>query len=78
MYAVPGPDSWQVSLNSELGKSGSEEPNYALDVAKVEVPGKPAPSESEQFTINFNNDPAGANMDFVWDKTIVSIPIALP
>ena len=77
MYAVTGSNSWQVSLNSELGKSGSEEPNYTLDVAKVEAPTKSAPSESEQFTINFSNDSAGVNMDFVWDNTMVSIPITL-
>lgn len=35
MYAVPNANTWQVSLNSELGKFGYEEPNYALDVLLI-------------------------------------------
>jgi hypothetical protein len=77
MYAVPGANSWQVSLNSELGAWGAMEPNYALDVVKLEVPVEAAPSETEQFTINFGIDATGANMDLVWDKTLVRIPISL-
>jgi len=75
MYAVPGKDSWQVGLNSELGQWGAMEPNYALDVLKVEVPAGSA-SETEQFTINFSADNDEVLMDFVWDTTKITIPIA--
>lgn len=77
MYAVPGASSWEVSLNSELGKWGAIAPDYSLDVLKVEVPVSTAPSETEQFTINFTRGGSGATMDFMWDKTLVSIPITL-
>ena len=77
MYAVPGASSWQVVLNSELGKWGAMEADHALDVLKVEVPVGTAPSETEQFTINFNSGASEATMEFVWDKTLVSIPIAV-
>lgn len=77
MYAVPGASSWQVVLNSELGKWGAMEADHALDVLKVDVPVETAPSETEQFTINFGSDASGAKMDLVWDKTLVSIPITL-
>jgi hypothetical protein len=74
MYAVPGASQWQVALNSELGKWGAMEPDYSKDVLKVEVPVKDAP-ETEQFTINFSSDSTAAYMDFVWDKTKVTVPL---
>jgi len=77
MYAVPGASSFQVSLNSEGGVSGLFEPDYSMDVLKVEVPVSTAPSETEQFTINFSSDSTGVKMDLVWDKTLVSVPISI-
>ncbi len=78
MYAVPGPASFQVSLNSEVGVYfANNEPNYSLDVLKVDVPVSIAPTETEQFTINFAGDSSGVNMDFVWDKVLIRIPIAV-
>lgn len=76
MYAVPDANSWQVSLNSEMGKFGFFEPNYDLDVAKVDVSVENLPSELEQFTIDFDSDSTGVSMGFKWDKTMVRIPIA--
>jgi len=75
MYAVPGATIWQVSLNSGLGSWGYTEPDYSKDAVKVEVPAAAAPEETEQFVINFSNDSNQANMDFVWDKTLVRVPI---
>ena len=78
MYAVPGATSFQISLNSELGVYfANNEPNYTLDVLKVDIPVSAAPSETEQFTINFNSDSSGVKMDFVWDKVLVSVPITI-
>ena len=76
MYAVPNATSWEITLNSELGKFGYFEPNYALDVVKVNALVEPSPVEVEQLTINFDNDSTGVIMDILWDKTIVRIPIA--
>jgi len=78
MYAVPGANSFQVSLNSELGVFlGVMEPDYTKDVLKVDVPVVQSPTETEQFTINFASDSTGVNMDFVWDKVIVRVPISV-
>ena len=79
MYAVPGATTFQVSLNSELGVFlGVTEPDYTLDVVKVEVPVTTTDNEVEQFVINFASDSVGVNMDFVWDKTQVRVPITQP
>lgn len=78
MYAIPGPTSFQISLNSEIGVYfANEEPNYSLDVIKVDVPVSAAPSETEKFVIQFSNASEGVNMDFVWDKTLVRVPITI-
>lgn len=75
MYAVPGPDSFQISLNSELGVTAAHnEPDYTKDIAKADVPVEKVP-ETEQFTIRFGNDNAGVNMDIIWDQTQVRVPI---
>lgn len=76
MYAVPGADSFQVSLNSEVGVFlAVNEPNYKLDVVKVDVPATTAP-ETDQFTISFAADSTGVKMNLLWDKTQVSVPIS--
>lgn len=76
MYAVPGATSFQVSLNSEVGVFfGLTQPDYSLDVVKVDVPTTSANNEVEQFTINFSSEGSGINMDFAWDKIVVRVPI---
>jgi hypothetical protein len=76
MYAIPTADSWQVVLNSELGKWGYSEPDYKLDVVKVSVPVQKATEEKEQFTIDLSNQASGLNLDLLWDNTKVTVPIA--
>lgn len=76
MYAVPGANSFQVSLNSELGVYFAiQEPDYTKDVIKVDVPVTEASNETEQFTITFGSDSTGVKMNLVWDKTQVTVPI---
>lgn len=78
MYAVPGADSFQISLNSEIGSfSAAGEPDYSKDVLKVDLPVSIAPTETEVFTISFMSDDSGINMDMVWDQTLVRVPISL-
>ena len=77
MYAVPGADSWQITLNSQLGTWGSDPPDHSMDVTTVDVPAGKAPSETEQFTINFGSIGPATTMDLVWDNTLVSVPITI-
>ena len=77
MHAVPNHDTWHITLNSELGKFGYSEPNYSKDVVTVDVPVEMAPSETEQFTISFDNDSSGVKMNFIWDKTLVRVPLMI-
>ena len=77
LYAVPQPEAWTLTLNSELGKFGYFEPNYAMDVGKLDVPVDTAPQETEQLTITFDPDSLGViTMNIDWDKTRVRVPIS--
>jgi len=76
IYAVPGASYWQIILNSELGKSGSETPDKNRDVVSVEVPYKEGASVVEQFTIEFRPGSAGVVMDLKWDRAEVAVEIA--
>lgn len=75
MYAVPGANTFQVSLNSESGISAAHnEPDYSKDVAKVDIPVQSV-AETEQLTISFSESSPEVNMDIKWDKTLVRVPI---
>jgi hypothetical protein len=78
MYAVPRAEAWTLTLNSELGKFGYFEPNYALDVCKLDVSVDTAPQETEQLSITFDPDSTGViTMNIAWDKTLVMVPISM-
>lgn len=75
IYAVPSELSWNISLNSELGKWGYDEPNYSMDVLKVDVPVETTPNVTEQFTISFSSDATEVKMNLIWDKIHLQAPI---
>lgn len=79
MYAVPGPQSFKITLNSELGVrfSAAMEPDHSLDVLTVDVPVQSLLTEAEVFTISFESDSLGVNMNMAWDKTLLQVPIGI-
>lgn len=77
MYAVPGADSWEISLNSELEVYfGVIEPNYEMDVVKVNVPVNSTNSVVEKFTISFEDTSSQTVMSLAWDMTLIQVPIS--
>jgi hypothetical protein len=78
MSAVPGPKSFKLNLNSELEVFfGVAEPDPELDVLSVDAPVTPQADETEMFTISFSSDSEAIMMNFVWDKTLFSVPITV-
>lgn len=76
MYAVPAAGTWQVILNSALGKNGSEMPDKTLDVVTISVPVTEATSPLEQFTIEFRPAATGVIMELKWDRVIAPVEIS--
>lgn len=51
MYAVPGPTSFDIILNTELGRWGVFEPDPTEDILRISTPVHRLDSPVEQFTI---------------------------
>ena len=78
MYAVPGSDSFEITLNSETDVFfGAAEPDYELDVVTIEVPVQKPTSAVETFTIGFSSTDNGANINFSWDQTMFQVPVTI-
>jgi len=75
MYAVPGADSFDIVLNSELGKWGAMEPDYSLDVLHTKVPVEKATSPVEQYTISTVEADGGINVVFEWSDIKFVVPV---
>lgn len=76
MYAVPGASTFEVSLNTETGVFfGVVEPDYNLDVAKVQAPVTKPATEVETFVISFSTTDTGVDLIFTWDQTRFTVPI---
>src|SRR6478609_437966 len=77
MYAVPGPETFEIILNSELGKWGAFEPNPELDLLHTKVPVQKTSSVVEQYTINLEPIENGVNVIFEWSDTRFVVPITI-
>jgi len=78
MYAVPGPETFQITLNSEVDVFfGAVEPDKDLDVLTIEVPMQKPAAPVETFTIGFSSTDKGANINFSWDQSMFQVPVAL-
>ncbi len=69
IYAVPGAEEFDIALNSELGKWGAFEPDYAKDVLHTQVPVQKTSSLVEQYTIGIAPVDNGFDLIFEWANT---------
>jgi len=80
IWTIPGQESWSVIFNSEYGQWGIGPDGQAnrdphRDVLSVEVHPVQSEREFEQFTISFEKVGEDLEMVFIWDKTLVAVPI---
>lgn len=75
MFAIPGPDAFEIGLNTELDKWGYSEPNYDLDILRTKVPVEKTNSPVEQYTISLAPRGEGIDMIFEWSDTRFTVPI---
>jgi hypothetical protein len=79
MYAVPGADSFKLTLNSDTGGFFAfSEPDYELNIFSIDAPVTRQSQVTEQFTINIENEGSGARIDFSWDDLRFSVPVTVP
>ncbi|HLT75424.1 MAG TPA: DUF2911 domain-containing protein [Ohtaekwangia sp.] len=75
MYAVPGPEEFEIALNSQLGQWGAFEPDYELDILKTRVPVAETSSHVEQFTISLPVVDSGIDIVFEFGETRFVVPV---
>jgi hypothetical protein len=80
LYTIPGATEWTIVFNSKLGYWGADplgDPfDESLDVLRAPASVSAAETESEQFKISIAAaDSAVTNLNFAWDKTLVTLPI---
>lgn len=75
MYAFPGPDSFEIALNTQLGESGSKAPDPENDVLRTKVRRERIKAPVEQFTISLAPQGEGMQMVFEWSDVRFTIPL---
>lgn len=75
MYAIPGASSFEIVLNTEIGKSGASEPDPDNDVLRTKVQTQKTSSPVEQFTISLAPSGDGIQMTFEWSDTRFVVPL---
>jgi len=75
IYAIPAPEEFEIGLNSELGRWGAFEPDYAQDVLRTKVPTQQTSSLVEQYTISLAPVESGIEVIFEWANTRFVVPI---
>jgi hypothetical protein len=75
LFTIPEKDKWTVILNSVLGQWGHFSYNPAKDVLQTEAKPILTENETEEFMIQLVKSGKGADMELLWDKTKVTVPI---
>lgn len=75
MYAIPGPESFVIGLNTGLGKWGAMEPDYELDILQTNVKTESGAPFTEQHTISLEASESGINVIVAFENVRLSIPV---
>lgn len=73
LYTIPNEKEWVVVLNSEIEEWGYYEPDYRLDVARINIPVTKISTSVEQFLISLNSSEIGVDLTLNWDFTQVVV-----
>lgn len=75
MYAIPGPNSFELALSKEIDRSGSNPPEEENDVVRTKAQTQRISAPVEQFTISLAPQGEGMAMVFEWSDTRFVVPI---
>lgn len=75
MYAIPGPNSFEIVLNTEIDRSGSNEPDPENDVVRTKAQTQEISPPVEQFTISLAPQGEGMLMVLEWSDVRFAVPI---
>ena len=75
IFTIPRENSWTIIINSELGQWGAFKYDEEMNLFTVDVEPQPADVTYEPFTITFDLNKDYVDMNLIWDRTMVTIPI---
>lgn len=75
LYAIPGPENFELILNSELGVWGWFDPESEKDILKTTIPVEKISPSVEQFTVSMLAVGDTINVIFEWEKVRLSVPV---
>jgi hypothetical protein len=80
LWTVPGEQNWSIIFNSETGQwgidfNGEANREPSRDVLQAEAPALTQDKEFEQFTISVERVGEEMELIFLWNHTLVSLPM---
>lgn len=76
LYTIPGTETWDIILNKGYKNSGVVGYKESDDVVRFKVEKQKLGNKQESFTIQFADiKPESCELQIMWEKTSVSIPI---
>lgn len=76
LYTVPNYDSWDIILNAGIKNWGTENYKESDDIIRFKAEPAKMKTKLETFTMQFANvKPESCELQLMWEKTLVSIPI---
>ncbi|HMV09566.1 MAG TPA: DUF2911 domain-containing protein [Cyclobacteriaceae bacterium] len=75
IYAIPGPDVFEIALNTELGVWGVFKPDHEKDILKTNISVQKLSTPVEQYTVRMEAAGDTTNVFFEWEKVRLMVPI---
>jgi hypothetical protein len=76
LYTIPSEESWEVIINKGVKNWGVDGYKESEDVVSFTVPVMRSSTNVETFTMQFANiQPESCELQLMWEKRVVSIPI---
>jgi hypothetical protein len=75
IYAVPGPQEFEIILNTELGTWGYSEADHEFDILRTKVPVQKLSAPVEQYTISLEEITGGIQIVFEFSDTRFVVPV---
>lgn len=77
MFAIPEKDKWTLIISKKTGEWGTDYPGEGEDLARVDLKVSALPASVENFTISLEKSGMNATLNFDWDTTRASVPVAM-
>lgn len=76
LFTIPGKDEWTIIFNNISDQGGTGKYDESEDALRVKINSANLSGSVETFTIMIGDvKPSSANINLIWDNTLVSIPL---